>query len=153
MDVRVRRQLLPQRRHLAGRRVEDDDEVGIKNVNIDNFTDGLSRIEIGGFSSPMLGFSTSLPWDRGETTTNITGIVTKLFGNHTLKVGGECRHNRDFLLQIQDTGGVRGRFGFGGRDGRGHPGGQAATSNSASPTPLRPSCSTCPTTIARHQTH
>ena len=108
--------------------LKTSEEVGIKNVNTDSFTDGLSRIEIGGFSSPMLGFSNSLPWDRGETTTNITGIVTKLFGNHTLKVGGEWRRNRDFLLQIQDAGGVRGRFGFGSQ-GTGlaaTPGGQAA---------------------------
>ncbi len=89
-------------------------EVGIANANTDEFSSGLTQINIGGFSGPLLGFSGSLPWDRGETTTNFTGIVTKLWGNHTVKVGGEWRKNRDFLLQLQDNGGVRGRFSFGG---------------------------------------
>ncbi len=33
-------------------------------------------------------------------------------GNHTLKLGGEWRHNRDMLLQTQDAGGSRGLFNF-----------------------------------------
>jgi hypothetical protein len=41
-------------------------------------------------------------------------MVTKLTGNHTIKVGTEVRHNEDFLLQIQDAGGVRGEFNFNG---------------------------------------
>jgi hypothetical protein len=110
--------------------LKTSEEVGIKNANTDSFSDGLTRIEIGGFSSPLLGFSNSLPWDRGETTTNITGIVTRLFGNHTLKVGGEWRRNRDFLLQLQDNGGVRGRFGFGGSQ-TGLPGDNASISGLA----------------------
>ena len=38
--------------------------------------------------------------------------MTKLWGNHTIKVGGTYRHNRDFLLQTQDQGGPRGIFRF-----------------------------------------
>ncbi len=38
--------------------------------------------------------------------------MTKLVGNHTVKFGGEWRHNRDFLLQTQDAGGSRGGFEF-----------------------------------------
>ena len=94
--------------------LKTSDEVGIKNANIDAFTSGLTQINISGFNAPLLGFSGSLPWDRGETTVNITGIVTKMFGNHTLKMGGEWRKNRDLLLQLQDNGGVRGRYSFGG---------------------------------------
>ena len=41
-------------------------------------------------------------------------MLTKLTGNHTIKVGTEVRHNEDFLLQIQDAGGVRGQFTFNG---------------------------------------
>jgi hypothetical protein len=55
-----------------------------------------------------------LPWDRGETTGTYATTVTKMFGNHTMKFGGEFRHNRDFLLQVQDNGGTRGRYNFGG---------------------------------------
>jgi hypothetical protein len=31
---------------------------------------------------------------------------------HTVKLGGEWRHNRDMLLQTQDAGGPRGRLAF-----------------------------------------
>ncbi|MFN7948105.1 MAG: TonB-dependent receptor [Blastocatellia bacterium] len=94
--------------------LKTSEEVGIKNANPDAFTSGLTQININGFSNPLLGFSASLPWDRGETTVNFTGVVTKMAGNHTLKMGAEWRRNRDFLLQLQDNGGVRGRFTFGG---------------------------------------
>lgn len=87
-------------------------DVGIKNINNDAFSSGLTMINIGGFTGPVLGFSASLPWDRGETTYIGSGIVTKIHGNHTFKVGEEVRKNRDFLLQIQDQGGVRGEFAF-----------------------------------------
>ncbi len=97
-----------------GSGLKTSEEVGIKNANNDLFSSGLTQIEIqNGFTNPFLGFSASLPWDRGETTINITPIVTKLWGNHTLKMGGEWRKNRDFLLQLQDNGGTRGRFRFG----------------------------------------
>ncbi len=94
--------------------LKTSEEVGIKGVNVNASSDGLTLIQINGFGAPLLGFSPSLPWDRGETTTNITNIVTKTFGNHNLKMGGEWRKNRDFLLQVQDQGGTRGRFIFGG---------------------------------------
>lgn len=105
----------------AGRKTSD--EVGIKNINTDSFSDGLTQINIctgactgsiSGFSLPLLGFSASLPWDRGETTYVGSGILTKTHGNHTFKFGEEFHKNRDFLLQLQDNGGVRGHFDFNG---------------------------------------
>ena len=87
-------------------------DVGIPGANIDEFTSGLSRITIGGYTSPVLGFSPSLPWDRSEETWNIATTVTKLVHNHTIKSGGEWRHNKDILLQTQDAGGSRGLFNF-----------------------------------------
>jgi hypothetical protein len=94
--------------------LKTSDEVGISGVNVDDSADGLTRIQITGFTNPVAGFSPSLPWDRGETTTNFTSTVTRLWGDHTFKVGGEVRRNRDFLLQVQDQGGTRGRYIFGG---------------------------------------
>ena len=94
----------------AGQNTSSD--VGIKNINVDDFSSGLTMINISGFTSPVLGFSASLPWNRGETTYIGSGIITKTHGNHTFKVGEEIRKNRDFLLQIQDQGGVRGEFAF-----------------------------------------
>jgi hypothetical protein len=88
-------------------------DVGIPGVNLDEFTSGLSRFNIGGYTNPVLGFVNSLPWDRSEETWNIATTITKLKSNHTLKFGGEWRHNRDMLLQTQDTpGGSRGVFEF-----------------------------------------
>lgn len=94
--------------------LKTSEEVGIKGVNVNESAAGLTRIQINGFTAPVLGFSPSLPWDRGETTTNTLGTVTRLVGNHNIKMGGEFRRNRDFLLQVQDNGGTRGRYIFGG---------------------------------------
>jgi hypothetical protein len=89
------------------------DEVGIRGVNLDEFTSGLTQIEIQqGYSNPVLGFSNSLPWDRSEKTVNVASTFTKIRGNHSFKVGFDVRHNRDFLLQVQDNGGSRGRYRF-----------------------------------------
>ena len=87
-------------------------EVGIPGANLDEFTSGISRLTIAGYTAPVIGFSPSLPWDRSERTWNVAATMTKLVGNHTVKFGGEWRHNRDFLLQVQDAGGSRGEFQF-----------------------------------------
>ncbi len=88
-------------------------DVGIQGVNLDDFTSGLTQIQIqNGFSEPLLGFAGSLPWDRSEKTYSLASTFTKIKGNHTIKVGFDVRHNRDFLLQVQDNGGSRGRFRF-----------------------------------------
>ena len=98
----------------TGTGLDTSTEVGIPGANYDLFSSGISRIVIqNGFTEPMMGFSASLPWDRGEETYSVVGTLTKISGNHTLKVGSEVRHNEDFLLQIQDVGGVRGQFQFG----------------------------------------
>ena len=88
-------------------------EVGIRGANIDEWTSGMTSIDVGnGMSSPMVGFSASLPWDRSERTVNSPRSFTKLMGNHTIKFGEDFRHTRDFLLQTQDNGGPRGQFQF-----------------------------------------
>src|SRR5262249_47551871 len=74
---------------------------------------GLTRFEVNqGYTNPVLGFSPSLPWDRSEKTYNLASTFTKSRGNHTFKAGVDIRHNRDFLLQVQDLGGSRGRYQF-----------------------------------------
>jgi len=99
----------------TGTGLETSTEVGIPGANYDEFSSGISRIVLqNGFTEPMMGFSASLPWDRGEETYSVAGTLTKISGNHTIKVGTELRHNEDFLLQIQDAGGVRGQFTFNG---------------------------------------
>jgi hypothetical protein len=104
-------------------------DVGIPGANLDEYTSGMTQIEINnGFSNPVVGFSASLPWDRGETTVDLSTTVTKLWGNHTIKIGGTYRHNKDFLLQTQDQGGPRGIFRFGASQ-TGSPANAASQSN------------------------
>src|SRR5438105_4073862 len=87
--------------------------LGITGVNLDAFTSGLTAIDIqNGFSSPMVGYSASLPWDRGETNINAVTNWTKIQNNHTFKWGVDFRRLRDDLVQAQ-TFGPRGVFRFG----------------------------------------
>ena len=59
--------------------------MGIPGANIDEWTSGMTQIDITGFSNPVIGFAASLPWDRSERTVQFTGVVTKIAGNHTIK--------------------------------------------------------------------
>jgi len=90
------------------------DAIGIKGVNLDGFTSGLTSIVITGINrnDPLVGYSASLPWDRGETNISIASTWTKTHGNHSIKWGAEVRRLRDDLVQAQ-TFGPRGRFTFG----------------------------------------
>jgi hypothetical protein len=88
------------------------DEVGIRGVNLNRFSSGITTIDVGGYNGTLVGYSASLPWDRSERTWTAATTITKLRGNHTLKIGGDLRYNRDFLLQVQDNGGPRGIFRF-----------------------------------------
>jgi hypothetical protein len=107
-------------------------DVGIPGANLDQYTSGLSYINVGGYGDPLLGFSASQPWDRWEKTWNVVGSVTKLMNKHTVKFGGEWRKNTDMLLQTQDAGGPRGRFNFN-ANGTGNPAEAASLSGLANP--------------------
>jgi hypothetical protein len=92
------------------------DQVGIKGVNLgDAWTSGPTTMTINnGFSNPVVGYVTSLPWNRYERTWQFAATFTKLRGNHTLKFGTDVRHNTDMLLQTQDNQGPRGGYTFSG---------------------------------------
>jgi hypothetical protein len=77
------------------------DQIGIKGVNLDRFTSGLTGIDVSGFGNPIVGFSPSLPWIRAETNFNFVSNWTRIRGNHTIKWGVDFRRNRDDLLQTQ----------------------------------------------------
>jgi len=77
------------------------DELGVKGVNLDWFTSGLTGINVNGFSNPIVGFSASLPWVRAETNFDWVSNWTYVKGNHTMKWGVDLRRNRDDLLQTQ----------------------------------------------------
>ncbi|MBC7925738.1 MAG: TonB-dependent receptor, partial [Bryobacteraceae bacterium] len=84
-------------------------EIGIPGVNLDEWTSGLSQIDITGLGNPLVGYSASLPWVRAETNFNLVNQWTKTYGSHTTKWGLDFRRLRDDLLQTQ-TFNPRGTF-------------------------------------------
>ena len=80
-------------------------QVGIPGVNISQFTSGQVGIFAQDFTNsttnPLIGYSASLPWIRGES--NIDGVNhwTKIIRNHTIKFGADIRRIHDDLLQDQ----------------------------------------------------
>ena len=92
-----------------GTRASED--IGIRGVNLDDWTSGLASIDITGYSNPVVGYSASLPWIRSETNFNLVNTYTKTWGTHTTKWGFDFRRLRDDLLQTQ-TQNPRGVFRF-----------------------------------------
>ncbi len=75
-------------------------DLGIKGINLNAFTSGITTINVGGYNDYLIGFETSLPWDREESTTTISTTATKIWGDHTVKIGGDLRMNRHLLDQV-----------------------------------------------------
>ena len=93
----------------------DSTNIGIPGVNLasDPFTSGMVAIQLNGpFSNPLVGYSVSLPWNRGEANIDAVNNWTKIKGNHTIKWGVDLRRVRDDLLQDQ-TYGPRGQYNYG----------------------------------------
>ena len=95
--------------------LKTSEELGIRGVNLNMFTSGITTIDVSGYSAVggpdgyLIGFETSLPWDRAERTWTISTTTTKLWGNHTMKIGGDLRMNRHLLDQVSHP---RGAFRF-----------------------------------------
>ena len=91
------------------------EEFGIRGINLNEFTSGITTIDVAGYAAAggptgyLIGFETSLPWDREESTWTVSTTATKIWGNHTLKVGGDLRSNRHLLDQTPHP---RGQFRF-----------------------------------------
>jgi hypothetical protein len=73
------------------------------------FTSGAPTIRIPAYHSFLIGTQNSLPWDRAKRRTNVGTNLTKIWGNHTLKVGFEFLNTSDFLDQVTHP---RGAFFF-----------------------------------------
>lgn len=95
----------------------------VPGVNIDTFTSGQVGIDVPNFSSPLIGYSASLPWVRAESNVDFVNTWTKNKGNHTIKFGIDIRRIRDDLRQTQVYS-PRGRYSYG----------SATTSISGAPT-------------------
>jgi hypothetical protein len=91
----------------------DSTAIGVPGVNISPFTSGFLSTSLGdGISSPMTGYSASLPWVRSEANVDFVNSWTKIYRNHTFKWGVDLKRVRDNLLQDQ-TYGARGIYDFG----------------------------------------
>ena len=89
--------------------MKTSEEIGIKGVNLDDWTSGLTEVRINGYTTPVVGFSPSLPWARSVTTFGIVNNFSKTFTRHIIRFGMEIRRERNDLLQTQ-TFNPRGRF-------------------------------------------
>jgi hypothetical protein len=85
------------------------EEIGIRGVNLDDWTSGLTEIRINGYTTPVVGFSPSLPWARSVTTFGVVNNFSKTYDRHIIRFGMEIRRERNDLLQTQ-TFNPRGRF-------------------------------------------
>jgi hypothetical protein len=93
---------------------DDATTLGVPGVNIAGqpFTAGQIGVTLnGGFSGPLIGYSASVPWIRGESNIDFVNNWTKVIRNHTLKFGADLRRIRDDLLQDQ-TFSPRGAYTF-----------------------------------------
>jgi Carboxypeptidase regulatory-like domain/TonB dependent receptor len=81
--------------------INDSTKIGIPGINLDQFTTGMAGIQISDYSSPLTGYSASLPWVRAEANIDFADTWTKNHGNHTIKFGVDIRRIRDALLQDQ----------------------------------------------------
>jgi hypothetical protein len=93
----------------------DATTIGITGVNIlpsQPFTSGQAAISFtDNISNPLMGYSASEPWIRGEANIDFVNNWTMIRGNHTFKAGIDLRRVRDDLLQDQ-TYSPRGAFTF-----------------------------------------
>ena len=90
----------------------DATSIGIPGVNINPFSSGQVGVTVGNFSSPIIGYSASMPWVRAEANIDFVNNWTKIIRNHSVKFGVDLRRVRDDLLQDQ-TFSPRGAYTFG----------------------------------------
>ncbi len=86
-------------------------DIGIPNVNLDDWSSGLTEIRVDGYDAPLVGFVNSLQWKRSVTNFDWVNNWTKTKGTHVIKWGFDLRRERQDLLQTQVFN-PRGRFTF-----------------------------------------
>jgi hypothetical protein len=84
----------------------DATTLGVPGVNVSGqpFTSGQVAINYNNnvpFTTPLIGYSASVPWIRAESNIDFVNNWTKILGNHTFKWGVDVRRVHDDLLQDQ----------------------------------------------------
>jgi hypothetical protein len=98
--------------HQADYGSNDSTAVGIPGINLSPLTSGLVSINLGNFTSPMVGYSVAMPWNRAEANIDLVDNWTKILGNHTIKFGTDLRRIRDDLFSTNNQS-LRGSINFG----------------------------------------
>jgi len=72
---------------------------GLNGTNNVITSSGQVAFAVSNFTSPLIGYSASLPWLRAESNIDFANNWTKIIGNHSIKGGADIRRVRDDLLQ------------------------------------------------------
>jgi hypothetical protein len=86
-------------------------DVGIRGANLDDWSSGLSGINVTGYTTPMVGTRDDLPWIRANTNIGFANNWTRTLANHVVKWGYDLKRYRNDLQQ--SGAGPRGLFTFG----------------------------------------
>lgn len=74
-------------------------QLGIPGINRTPFSSGLLDISIGGYPSPLLGYSSNEPWIRTESNIELVNSWSKSLGNHSIQMGFQFHRVRTNLTQ------------------------------------------------------
>jgi hypothetical protein len=88
---------------------KDAEKSGIPGANIDDWSSGMTEIDITGYDPPVIGYVSGLLWRRAHTDFGINNSWTKIHGNHTIKWGVDIDRERTDLRQASPP---RGAFSF-----------------------------------------
>jgi hypothetical protein len=91
--------------------LNDSTALGIPGINLNPATSGIVTINLGNFTSPLIGYSASMPWDRAEANIDFANTWTRVAGNHTFKFGVDLRRIRDDLFATNNQS-LRGSVNF-----------------------------------------
>ncbi len=86
---------------------DDATTLGVPGSDTSDINSGQVAFQVSNFAgngengtgNPLIGYSVSLPWLRGESNIDFANNWTKILGNHSLKAGVDYRRVRDDLLQ------------------------------------------------------
>ena len=88
-------------------------DLGIKGINLNAFTSGITTINVGGYNDYLIGFGRRCRGIVEESTTTISPTATKIWNNHNREIGGDLRMNRHLLIRWR----IRARRAVGAADG------------------------------------
>ena len=91
--------------------LKTSEDIGIKGVNLNDWTSGLTEIRINGYTSPLVGFFAEPPLGAQRDNVRYRNNFSKTLTRHILRFGIEIRRERNDLLQTQ-TFNPRGLFQF-----------------------------------------